>query len=126
LTEIGKYPLYEWEMMWQPIGILDKVNLSSFNKSVGLYRAKLGSDVVYLGRAVEYNNGGLRKRLSDYRRASDSSRKHKSGQKMYDHRRKLQIEIIVTGNDIEGAEIAKELEKEMIKLHAPEWNDRML
>lgn len=34
---------------------------------------------MYVGRAIELNNGGFRKRLSDYSRGSDSARNHKSG-----------------------------------------------
>ena len=66
---IGDKTLKEWERSWKSIGILSSANISDLSKYVGLYRAKLGSKVVYVGRAIEYDNGGLRKRLSDYTRS---------------------------------------------------------
>lgn len=116
----------QWESTWQPLGILSDVELAPFNNSVGLYRAKLNGRVVYIGRAVEYSNGGFRKRLSDYRRRSDSARKHSSGQKMNAHSEQLHIDILVTGSDAAGADIAKKLEILLVGKYKPEWNKQLV
>jgi len=74
-------------MDWQklPNGLAS--DLSDYKDKVGLYRMKNeAGEVVYVGRAVEHNNGGLRKRLRDYTRESDTGRKHQSGQKIYANR----------------------------------------
>ena len=42
---------------------------------------------MHIGRAIKLNNGDFRKRLSDYRRESDSSRKHKTGKKINEIKR---------------------------------------
>lgn len=94
--EIGGKTLREWEGSWQYLGTLSTASLSNLSNSVGLYKAELGGKVVYIGRAVEYSNGGLRKRLSDYTRESDSSRKHTSGQLMNQHASQLSIDILIT------------------------------
>jgi len=114
--------LNDWERKWRSIGTLSSLSLSGLSDKVGVYSARLNGKIVYIGRAVEYNNGGFRKRLSDYTRDSDSGRKHKSGKLMYKNANDLQISIIETGSDSEAAEIAKKLEKFLIQKYAPEWN----
>lgn len=123
--KIGGRTLREWERSWQPLGTLSGANISHLSNSVGLYRATLNSTIVYIGRAVEYANGGLRKRLSDYTRDSDSARKHQSGQLMHQNASRLHIDILVTGSDSEAAETARKLERCFIGMYSPEWN-RML
>lgn len=120
--KIGGKTLREWEGSWQYLGTLDSANLSNLSGSVGLYRAKLRGEVVYIGRAVEYSNGGLRKRLSDYTRESDSSRKHASGQLMNEHASQLSIDILITGSDQDAVDAAKKLEQYFIGTYRPAWN----
>ena len=114
--------LNDWEKEWTNIGILANIDLSPFASSVGVYKASLNGKIVYIGRAIEFDNGGFRKRLSDYTRESDSGRKHKSGKLMYEHADNLNISIITTGSDSESASIAKELERMLVAKHNPEWN----
>lgn len=119
---IGGRTISQWESSWQYAGILSQLNLTQYNKYVGLYRARLGGRVVYIGKATEWNNGGFRKRLSDYTRDSASARKHGSGQKMYQHRNELTIELLIVGSDARAAEITPKLEALMIGRYNPEWN----
>ncbi|MBP1154500.1 MULTISPECIES: hypothetical protein [unclassified Paenibacillus] len=116
----------QWDYEWRSIGTLAQIELTPYNTSVGLYRARLHGKVVYIGRAVEWNNGGFRKRLSDYRRDSDSARTHGSGQKMHAHRDQLSIELLITGSDERAAEIAKALEPLMVGKYRPEWNKQFM
>lgn len=119
---LGGRSLSSWENEWRYIGRLESASLTPFNKSVGLYKACLNGKIMYIGRAVEWNNGGFRKRLSDYRRESDSARKHSSGQNMYNNRGNLDIYILITGQDAEAAKIAAVLEKALIGKYNPPWN----
>ena len=75
----NSYSLSEWDRKWVCIGPLKTANLTPYNHCVGLYRHVINGETVYVGRAIELNNGGFRKRLSDYRRESDSGRTHTSG-----------------------------------------------
>lgn len=84
-VKIGGFTLNQWDKRWRCLGKLEDLtieNLRPFNKSIGLYKAMENGAVKYIGRAIEYNNGGFRKRLRDYVRPSDSGRKHQSGQNM--------------------------------------------
>ncbi|WP_147565120.1 hypothetical protein [Clostridium tyrobutyricum] len=119
---IGDKTLEQWDHRWQSLGILSDINLSPYNHYVGVYRAILAGRIIYIGRAIEWNNGGFRKRLSDYRRESNSARHHGSGQKMYLHRDQLHIDIIVTGSDEQSAKVATQLEVRLIAKYVPEWN----
>src|SRR5574344_2001662 len=120
--KIGGKTLREWEGSWQHLGTLSSAGLSNLSSSVGLYRAKLEGRGVYIGRAVEYSNGGMRKRLSDYRRDSDSARKHRSGQLMNQNASQLSIDVLITGSNAEAVAVAKKLERYFIGTHSPEWN----
>lgn len=120
--KIGGITIQEWDRKWQRIGTLETVNLTPYNHYVGLYRAFLHGNLVYIGRAIEWNNGGFRKRLSDYRRESNSARKHSSGQLMYTHRHELQIDIMITGEGQAAADHARVLEKIFIGKYNPPWN----
>lgn len=120
--KIGGKTVSEWDREWLSIGTLSSVQLTPYNKYVGLYRAFLNGNLVYIGRAIEWNNGGFRKRLSDYRRDSNIARKHKSGTLMYQYHEQLQIEILISGSDKQAADVAIILEKVMIGKNNPPWN----
>src|SRR5699024_8846454 len=87
VTKKGNNSFREWNEKWKEIGYLKDANLKPYNKDVGLYRLKLDNRVVYIGRATELNNGGIRKRLSDYRRDNDSARNYKSERKKKDEKK---------------------------------------
>jgi excinuclease UvrABC nuclease subunit len=108
-----------WEPRWQSIGLLTIANLSSINAYVGVHRAKLNGQLMYIRRAIEWNNGGFRKRLSDYIRNSDSARKHRSGSLIHKHRHELYID---TDKKAEAAAVADNLESALIEKYNPPWN----
>lgn len=123
--KLGGKTLREWDGSWTTLGVLSNANLGHLSSSVGLYRARLAGEIVYIGRAVEYSNGGLRKRLSDYTRASDSSRTHNSGKLMNAHSSALTIDILITGGDQDAADVARKLEAYFIGKYKPQWNKRL-
>lgn len=115
----------EWNSRWQDLGRLSSLNiddLSRYNKEIGLYKARIGGEVVYIGRAIEHENGGFRKRLRDYVRESDSARTHGSGQKMNQNADSIQLSILVVGSSAEDVEAVRALERAMINLYKPNWN----
>ena len=114
--------IHEWDNKWHRLGFLSKVDRSELRGWVGLYKAVLNNQIMYVGRAVEYNNGGLAKRLADYIRESDSGRKHQSGQLMHNNAEHLVIYVLKVGNDSEAAQKTKELEHEFIEYYNPPWN----
>lgn len=119
---IGGRTFEQWDRMWIPLGFLKDANLTPYNHSVGLYRHKVGGKIMYIGRAIELNNGGFRKRLSDYRRESDSARKHQSGKKINQYLNDIWTDVLVVGNDANAVTITKKLEEKFISVYQPEWN----
>lgn len=114
-----------WDRSWKNLGRLSNITLgtlSTYNKSIGLYKAEMNGKVMYIGRAIEHSNGGFRKRLRDYVRDSDSARTHKSGGKMNEHAHQLNISIVVVGNSAEEVDAVKSLEKALVLKYAPPWN----
>jgi len=109
---------------WIKIGILDEsdCDFSEHNFNIGVYRAKLDNEIVYIGKATELNNGGFRKRLRDYTRKNDSARNYPSGKKMYANREKIIIEIFIVEHSSKGQKEATELEKKFIDEFKPIWN----
>ena len=114
--------LSEWDSKWVCIGPLKTANLTPYNHCVGLYRHVINGETVYVGRAIELNNGGFRKRLSDYRRESDSGRTHTSGRLINQNLSKITTYVLVVGDTEEAVETTKELEKLFVKKYNPKWN----
>lgn len=121
----GGKTVSEWDCEWQYIGKLKDANLTPYNSCVGLYRHVVNGTTKYVGRAIELNNGGFRKRLSDYRRESNSARKHASGRTIYENLDRIETYILVVGNTQEAVEITKKLEGEFVIRYNPEWNKQI-
>lgn len=120
-TYLGK-TVDEWNREWKSIGFLKDADLSPYNHCVGLYRHVMNGKTMYVGRAIELNNGGFRKRLSDYRRDSNSARKHTSGRMIHEHLDEIQTYILVVGSNEEAVEATKKLEGIFIGKFNPPWN----
>lgn len=112
----------EWNRKWVCIGPLKTADLSPYNKCVGLYKHVVNGKTMYIGRAIELYNGGFRKRLSDYRRPSNSARKHTSGKIIHENLDKITTYILIVGDTPETIEKTKELERLFIQKFSPEWN----
>lgn len=54
----------QWDNEWICIGPLKTANLTPYNHCVCLYRHVVNGKTMYVGRAIELHNGGLRKYLS--------------------------------------------------------------
>lgn len=117
-----KKSLDRWDREWVSIGRLKTANLAPYNHCVGLYRHVVNGKTMYVGRAIELDNGGFRKRLSDYRRDSNSGRKHTSGRTIYEHLDEIETYILIVGTTQEAVEATKKLEGQFVRKYNPEWN----
>lgn len=113
--------LSQWDSLWKSVGTLSQKKFMLY-KTIGLYKAILNNEVVYIGRAVEFSNGGLSKRLNDYVRNSNSGRKSAAGCKMHAYRGLLNIEILEIGDDENDVALVKLLERIYIYDLKPKWN----
>ena len=107
-----------FERKWICIGPLANANLRPYNHTIGLYKHIVKGRVMYIGKATEINNGGFRKRLSDYRRDSNSARKHSSGQIIHEHLYEITTYLLPIDTIYETTI----LEKEFIRKYNPPWN----
>lgn len=113
----------QWDNEWICIGSLKTANLTPYNHCVGLYRHVVNGKTMYVGRAIELHNGGFRKRLSDYRRESNSARKHLSGRTINEHLDEITTYILIVGDTEEAVVETKRLEGKFIAYYGyPEWN----
>lgn len=110
-----------WDQCWVPVGPLNG-GTASFPTTVGLYRAILNGQIVYIGKGREHANGGLRKRLRDYTRSSDSARRTGAGPRMWENRDGILIELLITGADRAAAFVADQIEGIFIERYDPPWN----
>ena len=110
--------LLEWDANWLRVEGDFTVLHSDLRRHVGLFRASFGNSIMYVGKAVEVHNGGLRKRLSDFRRASPSGRQHHGAMRIHDHLKELDLHVLITG----AVELAELLKSAMITRHLPPWN----
>ena len=116
----------QWDKEWICIGQLKTANLTPYNHCVGLYRHVVNGRTMYVGRAIELYNGGFRKRLSDYRRQSNSARKHLSGRTINEHLDEIITYILIVGDTEEAVLETKRLEGQFIAYYGyPEWNKQL-
>lgn len=114
-------------LSWIPLGLLTETStdFSNYSKDIGVYRAILNDEVVYIGKATELKNGGFRKRLRDYTRPSPSARNYPAGELMYSNRSTLQIEIVVFNRTMESIPEIEVLEAQLIREIKPIWNNHV-
>jgi hypothetical protein len=112
------------ELGWQNLEGGLRGDLSQLRDKIGLYRMtdRATGEVVYIGKAVEFNNGGLRKRLSDYTREGTSGRKHKSGRIIHENMNNLKVEVFAVNNDEDAVHLINNIEALTINLTNPSWN----
>ena len=116
----------QWDKEWICIGPLKTANLTPYNHCVGLYRHVVNGRTMYVGRAIELYNGGFRKLLSDYRRQSNSARKHLSGRTINEHLDEIITYILIVGDTEEAVLETKRLEGQFIAYYGySEWNKQL-
>lgn len=112
----------EWNQQWQMLeGGLSR-RPDELKGVVGVFRFRRKNEVVYIGCAREYAKGGLWKRLFDFIRPGDSGRTHYAGQKIFEHRETLEVDVIVTGTDYKAGWAAQRLKAALLGKRKPVWN----
>ena len=111
---------------WVPLGALSETtsDFSKYSKDIGVYRAILNGEVVYVGKSTELSNGGFRKRLRDYTRTSNSARNYPAGELMHQHKDEIQIEIVIFERSLDSVSGIETLEAQLIKEFKPVWNNQ--
>ena len=120
--EVGGKSLREWEQMWKPVPGGFATPQPALRGYVGLMRAKLTGNVMYIMRAAEHKKGGIEKGLQRIRGVPQTGNKGFGAQQLRAHIDELELEVLIAGQDSNAAQLAKDLKVLMVKYHDPEWN----
>lgn len=112
--------LDEWNRLWVrlPGGLM--IPHHALGTKVGVYRLSLDGQITVVGTGTDKKDG-IAKRLYDYRRPGNSSRRHYAGQLVYENLNRLELEVLITGSDWQARVTAEKLKWPMIRLHRPVW-----
>jgi hypothetical protein len=112
--------LDEWNRLWVrlPGGLM--IPHHALGTRVGLFRLSLDGQFMVVGTGTDKKNG-IAKRLYDYRRPGNSSRRHHAGQLVHEHLDRLELDVLLTGSDWQARETAEKLKWPMIHFHRPVW-----
>ena len=112
--------LDEWNRLWvrMPGGLM--IPHHALGTRVGLFRLSLDGQFMVVGTGTDKKNG-IAKRLYDYRRPGNSSRRHHAGQLVHEHLDRLELDVLLTGSDWQARETAEKLKWPMVRLHRPVW-----
>ena len=120
--DVGGKTLAQWDKEWRSVPDGFSVIQPQLCHKVGLYRALEENLVTAVGRGIEHDNGGLRKRLSDFNRESSSARDHWIGIYIFEMQCELECQVLITGSDRKAAGVAKKLKPLMEEFYEPKQN----
>jgi len=116
----GGKTIEEWDLDWKAVEDGLRHYQPQLRRSFGLYRISWGRQIMAMGTGTD-KDGGLAKRLSDFRRPSWSASNHYAGRLIRAHRCDLTVEVLIIGSDQRAREIAQQLKTPMIRRHKPVW-----
>jgi len=110
----------EWDSEWADIPAWMSPDTYKLHGEVGLIRFLEDGKVVAYSLGTELE-AGLRKRLADFFRESESGRNYATGRRIYAQRHGLKVQVLTTGSDAAAQGYAHLLKSEMMRLHPPAW-----
>lgn len=119
--DIAGRTIAEWDRLWRPVPDWRTANTPELQRGRGIVRFSLGGEVMAIVRASD-NKRGFVKKFSDYVRPSPSSRDHYIGALIYENRRDLTADIIVTGECKDMERVNMALKQAMKQLYQPVWS----
>lgn len=118
--KIGPKTVEEWDQGWANIPAWMSPDTYKLHGEVGLIRFLEDGKVVAYSLGTELE-AGLRKRLADFFRESESGRNYATGRRIYAHRHGLKVQVLTTGSDAAAQGYAHLLKPEMMRLNPPAW-----
>ena len=109
----------EFTLNWVTIPNWYNTGLVGFSKPLGLIRARLNNEIMFIGYTTSISGGGLGGRISAYRSPKGTGQKHHAGRQIYGHRDVIEMQIAVL--DLPAHEIERGA-KSLIRKHEPKWN----
>ncbi len=118
--KIGPKTSEEWNSGWADIPAWMSPATYKLHGEVGLIRFFEDGEVVAYSLGTELE-AGLRKRLADFFRESESGRNYATGRRIYANRHGLKVQVLATGSDAAAQGYARMLKPEMMRLKPPAW-----
>ncbi|WP_144096734.1 hypothetical protein [Croceicoccus sediminis] len=119
-TSIGCKTVAEWEKLWEPLPNAFSDDHSDLRNIVGLFRIILNGETKYIVRATE-PKGGIAKGLRRISGPDQTGNRGYGARKVREHLDEVTVEILRVGSVGNSSEIAKELKRELNRLHNPVW-----
>lgn len=119
--------LDEWDTHWERIEGGYSVLHKDLHGVIGLHRAVEGTQVMYIGCAVQLRNKGLYTRLQNFVGPPQSSNDHTGADKIRQNSPTLHLEILRVHEGLGGWKAVgptEKLNRLMVKRHMPKWNQR--
>lgn len=122
IKNVNGKAIEDWDKEWVlvPRGFRDLQ--TELRNEVGIFAAKQGDIIRYVGVAAQTNNGGLRAGLARARLKEQSGNDSHGMAQVRANLETVEAYIICTKNPLSRVQDAKDLGKAMIAYHNPEWN----
>ena len=114
--------LREWNDCWKPVTGGFKPKHPELRPYVGLARAVLNGQIVYIFRGTEHSKGGIEKSLQRIRGIEQTGNATSGPKAIRNQIDELELEVLLVGENKEAGEATKQLKRAMIKHLDPEWN----
>ena len=118
---LGK-PLREWDAAWEPLPGGFSQQHPELRPYVGLARAMLKGETMYILRGTEHLNGGIAKSLQRIRGKKQTGNSGHGARMIRDNIDLLELEVLLVGKGYKFVEATKLLKTKLINYHDPEWN----
>ncbi len=120
-VKVGGKPLREWNDSWQPVPGGFKTKHPELRHHIGLARALLNGQTMYILCATEVGEG-IEKGLQRIRGRPQTGNAGSGAKKIREHIDELDLEVLLVGNTAQSIEPSKSLKTAMINYYDPEWN----
>jgi hypothetical protein len=121
-TVIGGKTLREWGDSWETLPGGFQPKRPHLRTVVGLVRALLDGETVYILCASEWAKGGIEKGLQRIRGKAQTGNDKYGAQQLRAHMERLELEILAIGDDEQASKTAKLLKPAMVRILDPQWN----
>lgn len=119
-TKFGKISLRDWDLRWEPLANPFSESHPELRHVVGLFRAVLDGETMYVVCASE-TKGGIAKGL---RRISGPNQTGNSGygaRMIRKHLDQVTVDILRVSDEQDSFKVTKLLKKAMVKRYDPDW-----
>lgn len=118
--ELGEKDIRDWDDSWITMGRVANIKEEQIpDDNVGLIQITLDGRVMYIIRAIDLLNGGIRKKYKDL--FCSPTKNGAIYHNICEYKDNINVSILVVGNDNNSINICRNLERQLISKNKPEW-----